>query len=61
MPDQPRKPLHPLIALGLIAFIASIAGAVALADWKVVVYGGCAFLALGVIGGLLQERHNDRS
>lgn len=56
MADQQKRKLHPVLALALVVLIAGVAAATALGDWKVLVYGACAFLVLGIVGGMLAER-----
>ncbi|GAA1401886.1 hypothetical protein GCM10009613_60970 [Pseudonocardia kongjuensis] len=53
-PRQPR--LHPLSAAGLLVWIAGAGLALFLGDWKWIAYGFLAFLTLGIVGALLQER-----
>ena len=51
-----RRPIHGLAVLGLLLMLAGIAVAVFVEDWKWIVYGVLVFLALGIVGALLQER-----
>ena len=56
MTDPKRKPLHPLGAVGLIAFAAVLLAWAWIGEWRWAVTGVAALIVLAVVGATLDAR-----